>query len=229
MDEKQTFADQSLRGFDVTQGCADRVYQRCDFVGVSVGNQNDLSSMPRLSRLQFEACSTRGVAFDLAVLDEVEVDQLKTHNMLMFNGTLFRRTILRGRVGKMILNTLLQPENPAFVEECAQHANEFYRNIDWALDISEAIFDDCAIRSVPADLIRRDPETQAVVRRETVNRVGWDHPAIASSRLRADLEDMIFLDLQEAVIIAPKGNRRNFASTMEGIRILRDAGIAEKE
>src|SRR5204863_5298855 len=44
---------------------------------------------------------------------------------------------------------------------------EAYQHIDWALDISEASFADADFYYVPGQLIRRDPETQFLLRRES--------------------------------------------------------------
>jgi hypothetical protein len=40
-----------------------------------------------------------------------------------------------------------------------------YADIEWALDISEAVFSDVDLSYVPGDLVRRGPETQFLIRR----------------------------------------------------------------
>jgi hypothetical protein len=48
-----------------------------------------------------------------------------------------------------------------------------YKDVDWALDISEAIFSDADFYYVPGELIRRDENTQVLLRREDFRDINW--------------------------------------------------------
>jgi len=50
---------------------------------------------------------------------------------------------------------------------------EKYKEVDWALDIRDAVFSSAEFFGVPGELIRRDENTQVLLRREAFSRVDW--------------------------------------------------------
>lgn len=206
--------------------CEDVQFVGCEILSGAFGS-NDLTTLSRLRRLGLCDCTVQGFHLNLAALEDVDIDRLTTRGMLMAYGTLFRRTRLRGKVGTMILNPFRPPESGpgTSAAEWAGFAKEFYQNTDWALDISEAVFDDAAIRSMPLELVRRDPVSQAIVRRDAIERAGWEHPAVVENR--AAFDSMVVMGLHETLILAPKGNKKRYGVVMGRIERLRAAGIAE--
>ena len=80
---------------------------------------------------------------------------------------------------------------------------EYYRNVEWALDISQAEFEELCLRGFPVHLIRRDPETQIVMTREKALKGGWKHLEFQENLLPGLID--LFLQREEpaTLLIAP--------------------------
>jgi hypothetical protein len=166
-----------------------------------------------------------------AVVEEVIVDGLTSKRDPLFcRGAVFKHVVLKGDVDRVVLKP--HPTSGADDEAIARDFSEFrrayYSEVDWALDISEIRCLELNIHSVPADLVRRDPQTQAVVRRHNI-----------SSGLLSDLswlgaEFTMSLDLflnrgdEDLILIAPK-KKRQYPRLVEEIERLRDVGIADRD
>jgi len=76
--------------------------------------------------------------------------------------------------------------------------------VDWALDISEAAFLECDLRGIPANLIRRDPETQMIVRRSDFEDGRWKRDIPASSSWVVSIETMLEFKYADRMLVAAK-------------------------
>jgi hypothetical protein len=105
----------------------------------------------------------------------------------------------------------------------------FYAGIDWALDISEARFTGVELyrSDIPARLIRRDPETQAVVHREVLLGSAW-REILADSSWRFAIHRFLETGFDDTVLVACKRGRY-FDEGMAAIRCLRAAGLADPD
>jgi len=103
---------------------------------------------------------------------------------------------------------------------------EYYSTVNWALDISEAEFEEMEIQRVPAHLIRRDPATQVIVKREKAMQGHWRNIDLSKTHWAYSIQ--FFLDRGDAdlVLVAPKRSRQ-FRMLLDGLKALRDAGVAE--
>ena len=106
--------------------------------------------------------------------------------------------------------------------------SSFYEMVDWALDISEARFMECDIRRVPARLIRRDPETQVVVTREKALLGEWRNLDLSRTLWSGWIELFLKDGDADVVLVAPKRHPK-FKEWLGGLKLLRDAGIAEPD
>jgi hypothetical protein len=112
-----------------------------------------------LERCRMEGCQAAGVYFE-----DVTVDTLRLLDLHLLSGCVFKHVTLRGKIGPL----MAIPPSPMWPSrsELTAGAAEKYKDVDWALDISEAIFYDADFFYVPGDLIRRDENTQVLLRRE---------------------------------------------------------------
>jgi hypothetical protein len=114
-------------------------------------------------------------------------------------------------------------------QEAFNAANaEFYSSVDWALDISEAEFVECDIRGIPAHLIRRDPETQVVIKREKALTGEWRTLDLSETYWPAYIEGFLE-DGEDDVVLAAPIQDPKFRVLLEGLQRLRDGGIAEPD
>lgn len=97
---------------------------------------------------------------------------------------------------------------------------------DWALDISQGQFSGLELRGMPSRLVRRDPETQVVVRRARALDERWKTLEIGSYSI--PLEDLVAGDVEDVVLVARRRGRR-FEEEMAALRLLRSEGIAEPD
>jgi hypothetical protein len=134
---------------------------------------------------------------------------------------LYDRVTLRGRLGRLMLVPSGSPEMRRFDAQLAPEQAK----VPWALDISGAEVDELDIRGVPADLIRRDTNTQAIVRAAVIRDRKWQ--SVASGVSRIIIELMLGRGDDSCVIVAPKRHGKRFAERMHQIEALRAAGLAE--
>jgi len=114
-------------------------------------------------------------------------ENIKSPYSLLIIGTIFNNVILKGKFDRILLSsyhngmfiTLPEIDSTRCVtnEEAAQlnsYVDSEYKKIDWALDISQAEFREIDLKpSIPAHLIVRNPETQALITYEKVKASNW--------------------------------------------------------
>jgi len=102
----------------------------------------------------------------------------------------------------------------------------YYKTVDWAMDISEGEFEECEIQCIPAHLVKRDPETQVVVTRAKAARGEWRQLDLSKTHWPISLNFLLNRGDQDVVLVAPKRGKK-FRDLLAGLKLLRDAGVAE--
>lgn len=105
---------------------------------------------------------------------------------------------------------------------------EYYKTVDWALDITEGRFYECELQRVPARLIRRDPETQIILFREKALHGDWKKLDLSKTHWATSIEFFLEQGDPDVVLVAPKQHPK-FDDLLDGLKMLRDAGIAEPD
>ncbi len=118
----------------------------------------------------------------------------------------------------------LAPEEQQRVFDQAN--SQFYASVDWALDLTEAEFEECDVRGVPGRLIRRDPSTQVLVTRDAAITGRWRSLDLTGTYWATALDLFLESQMPDIVLVAPKRNK-NFRLLAEGLQKLRDCGVAE--
>jgi hypothetical protein len=171
-----------------------------------------------LARCGATSCSMHGVRFE-----HVTVDGLSVSGVGQLEACLFDRVTLRGRIGPVITT----PPNPSLPAEVKQaflrEAEAYYRTVDWALDITAAEFSDADFYMVPGHLVRRDNETQALLRRDVIAAVP---PEQLSPIARIWADRFSATPFDSLVAIAPRRSTR-FRDYLRAIDELRREGFAE--
>ncbi len=232
-------------------------FERCFFDNCAVYPGGPERERTRLRNIVIVDCRVWACQVDWAIVEDVVVDGLKTGGGggrtigFSVSGAVLKHVVLRGNIGTVgfaAATRLWHRRVPSLFarlfqkDEVRRRAQELaidgenkrlYEEVDWALDIREARFYSVAISGVPARLIRRDPETQAVVTRRNAQ----DGLGSAVERLPG-LRDSLWPDVlqrflqydsaEEIVLVAPKRHPR-FKEDLAGIRQLREAGVAEPD
>ncbi len=177
-------------------------------------------------------CEVVGFLIGPAVFEDVVVDGLRTPGDLLITwGAVFKHITLKGNIGRIMLNSVISPPGLAKPHEqrAFDEANAaYYATVDWALDIREARFEECDIRGIPARLIRRDPESQVVVTREKALQGKWREIDLSDTWWDVAIEFMLEDGEPDVVLVAPKRHPQ-YRVLLEGLKKLRDAGVAEPD
>jgi hypothetical protein len=170
---------------------------------------------------------------DALIAEDVCIENLKTVGLLQTWGIAFKHVTLRGKIGRIMLSDIVDPRARTPLDlrtvQGFRQANEVhYAYTDWALDISKAEFVECDIRGVPARLIRRDPETQAIVTRDKALDGTWRALDLSRTYWSVVIDCMLQFEWNDVVLVAPKRSRQ-FKELLEGLKLLRKAGVAEPD
>ncbi len=205
--------------------------RRCAFVAGGLGFRGDVEHRTVVRRVALLDCTVAGAAVGPALLEDVTVERLRTNNVLHIWGAAFKHVIVRGRVGRIYAKDLVRaaprdrPEQRAFDAANAK----FYKDVDWAVDISEADAEELYLHGVPADLVRRDPATQIVVtRKAALKNAAWRALDFGRSSFDIGIERMLEAGYPDMVLVTGKRDR-NFQDSLRMIGRLREIGVAEAD
>lgn len=210
-------------------------FRRCFFKGCSPSIGSRFDRRLTVHDIKFLDCSQRGSSLGPAIVEDVLVDGFATGGQLFQSwGAVFNRVILRGAIDRMMISNdilpsvlLPQAEREREKDEFRQANLEYYRGVEWALDISNAEFKELCIRGVPSNLIRRDPNTQFCVTREIAMMGQWRLLQFRENMWPVAIE--LFLQRGESsiVLVAPKRHPK-FKVYLDDLMMLYEMGIASK-
>lgn len=223
----------SLFDDDSAATFADMAFDRCVFTNCVLANTRKIDRRSHVRSVTLTNTKEVGCSIGPAILEDVVVDGLETSDLLILWGAFFRRVTLRNSVGSIKVNPYpdIDESDPKLTAPFDKARDAFYARTDWALDISEAVFRSFDATGIPADLIRRDPETQAVVRRKNVTGTAWRKKLAKTNTYWPDVIDVMFEDgAPDAVLVAPKGiQKARFKNMVDGLANLRDIGVADQD
>jgi hypothetical protein len=234
------FVNQRFEYFsDMSSGktFADHEFLNCQFVSCSfssfdIMNFDDLDLVALRSKaknIRFTNCEVTGM-LGPGIVEDVTLENIKVTNYLQIDGAVFNRVKVKGRFNKLMVTQEvdLLGRFPNVQSQFDEANREYYKNVDWALDISEGLFNDCDIRGVPTKLIIRDKETQVVVKREKALDGKWKSLDLSETYWGTSIEHFLERGDDDCVLVAPKKSRK-FKELLEGLNRLRDAGVAEPD
>ena len=172
-----------------------------------------------------DRCRFRGCSVGPAILRKVTLSRSSATDLSIFMGTLFDRVTIVGRVSGLKVNTFVSAVYPdaARQAEFDQHRLRFYETVPWALDISAAKLSTFEVAGIPVDLIRIDPATQAIVRREALLGVDWRAAIDDTNRWTPYLWDMLAAGHDGVVLAVPlardRETRRRCEADLAKIRL----------
>jgi hypothetical protein len=226
--EKEEFTSFHDRGGNVYE---DLHFKRCAFVSSAVSITEEPANRTTVRNVTLERCRVVGSSLHCAVVQDVLVDGLETSDLHQAWGALFKHVTLRGKIGRLMVTPLVGPRHlhTPVQEAFDKERDAYYRDVDWALDISEAEAVELELAGIPARLIRRDSETQAVVTRQAALPGEWrDLEHVQGTELGLGIQELLKWGADDIVLVAHKRSR-NFKQLLAGIEELRAAGVAEPD
>lgn len=207
---------------------ADCEFQNCHFLqSVTAGQWNIVRNVTAANVINFNSSA------DTVCFENVVIQNLKRagSNPLFMWGCVFERVQLKGVISSTKINRWIDPgSKDSDVQKLWDQAVvDFYKNVDWALDISAAKFSgSVTFEAIPGDKIRIDPSHQAIVTREKLSSGEWKRIDFDDTALDIGLSWFLQDSLFDSVVVAATiANRKLGRREVEVIERLRDAGIAE--
>lgn len=204
-------------------------FYSCDF--------SDRISLPQersiIKNSIFENCTVNNnCGIGNGIIEDVELINLKTKGIVFCLGTLFNKVTFRGKCGSFRLTSETvdravhngEDISKSQIEAFNHSAQEFYKGVDWALDISNAEFKELQIDpDIPAALVKRNPETQILIRKENIDVAKiQQHPYIFSLHKRH-----LTSNKYDQIIVISTISNKHLEEEMKSIQILREEGIAD--
>lgn len=208
----------------------DLEFVSCVFRSCGLSMAQTLRARSHVRRVTLRDCEAYGCFVMNPILEQVNIQDLRSGTEPVFTwGALFDRVRIVGKVGNLVLSPRVDP--PTFPDADAAEFDAartaFYSNVSWALDITEVRPENLEIYGVPGDLVRYDPEHQAVVQRENVlNEQRWRDLDLSATWWSSVLEAMVTQGYEHAVLATPLDHPRAEAF-VKGIAALREAGVAD--
>lgn len=176
-------------------------------------------------------CELKGFDVEGPIIKNVVVDGLKTNRLHHLSGAAFQHVVLRGKIGRIIISPFRKSNKSLkkWNKILGEANNNFYKKIDWALDISEADFEDCDIRGIPSRLIRMNPKTQIAITREKAIALQkeWKLLNLSGTYFVEVIDSLIQSDENEKILIALKESYSvlDYDAQVRGIKMLREIGF----
>jgi hypothetical protein len=160
--EGRTF--QGLRDRAGSCDINDTEFRRCVFRDC-VTSTHDVQNRPRIRNVKVIDCEESNCDLQEAMLEDVIVDGLRVKDLFIISDCAYKHVTLRGNLGRLKITSGfagLAKKLPKLQAALNDANSAYYANVDWALDISNAEFEDFSLSGVPLQLIRRDGETQVI-------------------------------------------------------------------
>jgi hypothetical protein len=212
----------------------DMEFRECRFDGARVSLASSPENRSTFRGIRLFGCTHVGCAVGPAIIDNVLIEGLAGRELLIANACAYRHVVLRGSVGDIkFCRRVPSVSGPVGMLSRRQakfdEANaEFYSNVDWALDISDAEFNSGEVEGVPVHLVRRDRSTQFVVRSSAIHACRWREVDLSGTYWPALLTAYDLKRTGDVILVAPKA-APDFERLLAGLVRLRDAGVADPE
>jgi hypothetical protein len=209
-------------------------FRDCFFNNCSVSRTTEVERRTVVRNISVTDCREMGCQVGPVILEDVTVHNLLIADLLILWCPAFKHVTLKGRLGSIKVNDV--PDSGPFTRETlgaafAAAQRDFYAKVDWALDIREADPILLQLEGVPADLVRRNPETQGVVRRKRASKRGWRRKVSKDCDYWLPyIDNLVGSDHPDTVLVTPTRRRSaTVKSILAGLRELRELGVVDTD
>lgn len=227
-------ANQTFTGRPPWQGFADATVEDCTFSNCFIPAASDPQVRHVVRHVQFRNITQHACWINGLAIEDVQIDRLKSGGdmPLFLHACVFRHVTLLGSITGFKINLDLTQHGGGDANERERHAWKsanvaYYQHVDWALDITKAKFTSRpTFEAVPGSLIRRDPQTQVLLRRSELLAVDWKSFDYGTTAIDITI-DWFLGDspYDDTVVVAASGNRK-FKEQLAVLEELRRRGWA---
>lgn len=223
------------------------VYENAELHGCTlrsnrIGWGRDLARRAIVRNVRLVRCNVEEFDVGPVILEDVVLDHLrvatKSHLGHSLAGIACNRVSLRGDIPMLMFNPVGLTWAPPLDQDGRRRSvlierqnAAYYRQVTWALDISEARFSAFAMKpGIPADLIRRDPVDQIVVRRVNADGHDWQElrGELPDGAVALEIEELLASPYPDVVIVAGKRSTTR-GQRIETFKALRSMGVADAD
>lgn len=227
------FLGQTFTGFDDRDSGSlfeNLVFEKCVFDNCAISMTFDTRLRSTVRNVQLLGCRVDAPgSVDCARVEDVLIDGLATRDLVICWATVFKHVTLRGRIGRLMASPLPTVNPPAEVAKAFRDANaEYYRKVDWAIDIREAEPVDLSLIGVPGRLVRRDPANTVHISASRLSGRHWRLPGVVGSVCEVAIKSLSHFNIDDLVIVA-NGTGASRQRQLDAFRILREEGLAEPD
>lgn len=224
------FANQTFNFFEdnAPNEYSNHTFTKCSFNGCNFSSEYDVNKRSKAKNILFENCKVTGGNVGPGIIENCVINGLKVGNHFQTFGTVFNEVIFKGKIDQIMITPYVDVFDYSSDTQLQFNlANKnYYERISWALDISKAEFIDCDIRGIPSNLIKRDPETQIIIKRHNFLDDRWKSIDLSETYFKTSIDFFLEDGYEDAILVAPKRSS-NFKKLLNGINELRKIGIAE--
>jgi hypothetical protein len=207
----------------------DFLFERCTFEGNGITSFGDPINRPIISNIQLNKCSVyswfTGVQFE-----DIQINDMATgKNHLFLFACVYKHVKLSGNIGTLIISSDWGMDTVKHKKRNLIYAKaniEYYRDIDWSIDISEVNASGIEIRGgIPTNQIIRNKENQMIITRKEAELGRWkNNREIDTSAIKNAIEDIIHSGEEEGIIIL--GSRsKNYQKNLSILQEMKRSGI----
>jgi hypothetical protein len=222
MTPKKVHVRERIEDVDCRGACvfSDHHLDRCTLSTCHAHSKSHLER-PVFRRIVVANCRLESTDAHGAIFDDCTIDGLRNNRLSMITGCAFRHVTIRGDIGQFLVRASKDPG-----VDVIDRANlRFYENVDWALDIRDARPATLDIRDVPLHLIRRNPETQAIVRKARLAYEEMVHLGLGPTATQL-LSTFLPHGPDQKLFVAG-GRSKTYQSWIQAFDQLRKVGLAE--
>ena len=209
--------------------------ERCEFDFCGLCETIDINRRTTVRNVHINNCMIQNhTSIGPAILEDVFITDLKIQDLFILWDPLFKHVTLKGKIGDIKVNSVaglnmdIKPEIQASFNAAKKL---FYNNVNWAIDISEAKLRHLELWGVPSHLVRRDPESQVIVKRIKALQANWReklHPE--NTEWPHWIEMLLQFEEPDIILAAPKAlPRKKYEKLLDGLKDLREIGLAEPD
>lgn|SRR5690554_1319486 len=200
-------------------------FNNCKFEYCNIRSTDFPKNRGVIEDITMRNCSSVSSNLGNLVVKNCTFENLKTNGMVQIVGAVYERVKLIGKFNKMMLINEYNTPNKNVKDQYTLANKAFYKQIDWAIDISKADFVELNLRGIPSDLVIRNEEFQAIIRKKNIPS-DWKKLKFSSPVTKVVLDNIFYFNFDDYIFMACR-RHPNFKGILNDIELLRKNGIAD--